>query len=89
MRAAYTGHETLTFPDYADMEAGKTLTAVPGGVYDVAPASGRLVPDLPAGWFTPLEGQDRSEEEDVPGEAAEPEPEHDGGEPQPEEPQQF
>ena len=54
MRAAYTGHEVLTFPDYADGETGRTLTAEPGGVYDVTPASGRLVPDLPEGWFTPL-----------------------------------
>ena len=82
MRAAYTGHETLTFQDYIDAETGRTLTAKPGRSYDVAPASGRLVPDLPAGWFVPVEGQDRSEEEAVPGEAGEPEPvvEHDSGE---------
>jgi hypothetical protein len=91
--ASYTGHETLTFPDYLDLSAGRTLTAKPGQSYDVAPASGRLVPDVPAGWFTSLEGQKRSEEEAAPGEAAE--PEHDA-EPEPEhhdgeagEPQQF
>ena len=89
MRAAYTGHQTLTFPDYLDVETGRTLTAEPGRSYDVAPASGRQVPDLPAGWFVPVEGQERGEEVEVPGEAAEPEPvlepieEHeDGGEPQ-------
>lgn len=80
--AAYHGHETLTFPDYTDLDTGRTLTADPGRSYDVAPASGRLVPDLPAGWFTPLEGEDRGEGEAVAGEAAEPVP-GDG------EPQQF
>lgn len=93
--AAYTGHEVLTFPDYADLETGRTLTAEPGGVYDVAPASGRLVPDIPAGWFTPVEGQERSEEEAEPGEAADPAPEPEAAEQRPEEspadqePQQF
>jgi len=57
-RAAYTGHEVLTFTDYRDLESGKTLTAEPGGTYDVAPASGRVVPDLPEGWFTVLEKGD-------------------------------
>ena len=52
--AAYTGHEPLTFPDYTDLGAGRTLHAEPGGTYDVAPASGRAVPDIPAGWFTPV-----------------------------------
>jgi hypothetical protein len=81
--AAYHGHETLTFPDYLDLGTGKTLTAEPRDEpYDVAPASGRLVPDLPADWFTALEGDDRGEGEAVPGEAAEPVP-GDG------EPQQF
>ena len=53
MRAVYTGHEVLTFSDYLDLETGRTLTAVPGGTYDMAPASGRLVPDVPPGWFAP------------------------------------
>ena len=84
MRAAYTGHETLTFQDYIDAETGRTLTAKPGGSYDVVPASGRLVPDLPAGWFTDLEVEEGGEEEAVPGEAGEPEHDEnpDGGEPQ-------
>ena len=57
--ASYHGHETLSFPDYLDLGTGKTLTAQPREEpYDIAPASGRLVPDLPAGWFTPLEGED-------------------------------
>lgn len=51
--AVYTGHEALTFPDYLDLGTGRTLTAVPGETYDIAPASGRLVPDIPQGWFTP------------------------------------
>ena len=50
MRAAYTGHETLTFMDYLDLESSRTLTAEPGGVYDVAPSGGRPVPDLPPGF---------------------------------------
>ena len=57
--ASYHGHETLSFPDYLDLGTGKTLTAQPRDEpYDIAPASGRLVPGLPAGWFTPLEGND-------------------------------
>lgn len=51
--AAYNGHEALTFPDYLDLGTGKTLHAEPGETYDIAPASGRLVPDIPQGWFTP------------------------------------
>lgn len=50
--AAYNGHEALTFTDYLDLGTGKTLHAEPGGVYDVAPASGRPVPDIPGAWFT-------------------------------------
>jgi len=57
-RAVYTGHETLTFTDYLDGETGRTLTAEPGRVYEVAPASGRLVPDIPAGWFTPADPEE-------------------------------
>ena len=52
--AAYTGHEALTFTDYLDLETGKTLHAEPGGTYDVAPASGRVVPEVPEPWFTPV-----------------------------------
>ena len=88
--AAYTGHETLTFPDYLDLGTGKTLTAEPREEpYDIAPASGRLVPDMPEGWFTVTDGEDRGEEEAAPGEAPEPVP---GGEPDGTdggEPQQF
>ena len=50
MRAVFTGHETLTFMDYLDLETGRTLTAEPGRVYDVAPAGGRPVPVLPPGF---------------------------------------
>ena len=57
--AAYHGHETLTFPDYLDLGTGKTLHAEPRDEpYDVAPASGRAVPDIPAGWFTPIQDED-------------------------------
>jgi hypothetical protein len=55
MRAAYTGHETLTFGDYIDLETGKTLLAEPGEVYDIAPASGRNVDEIPAPWFVPAD----------------------------------
>ena len=55
MRAAYTGHEALTFGDYLDLDTGKTLLAEPGGVYDIAPASGRNVDEIPAPWFIAAE----------------------------------
>ena len=50
--AAYNGHEALTFSDYLDLDTGKTLRAEPGGTYDIAPASGRVVPGVPEPWFT-------------------------------------
>jgi len=67
VRAVYTGHEVLTFSDYLDLETGRTLTAEPGGTYDMTPASGRLVPDVPPGWFAPQNEQDEQAE---PAEAA-------------------
>lgn len=51
--AAYSGHEPLTFTDYLDLGTGRTLHAVPGGIYDIIPAGGRAVPDVPWPWFTP------------------------------------
>ena len=54
MRVAYAGHEALTFSDYIDLNTGKTLHAVPGGTYDLAPASGRVVPEVPEPWFVPV-----------------------------------
>ena len=51
MRAVYTGHEALTFSDYLDLNTGKTLYAEPGRTYDIAPASGRVVPGFPVPWF--------------------------------------
>ena len=53
--AAYNGSEALTFSDYVNLETGRTLHAEPGKVYEVAPASGRPVPDVPEGWFTPVQ----------------------------------
>ena len=55
MRVAYTGTEALTFSQYVDMETGKTLHAEPGGVYEVMPASGHVVPEIPTGWFVPVD----------------------------------
>ena len=52
MRVVYAHHEPLTFTDYIDLETGQTLRAVPGGLYDIAPASGRVIPEFPAPWFT-------------------------------------
>jgi hypothetical protein len=52
--AAYNGHEVLTFADYTDLDTGRTLRAEPGRTYDVAPASGRVVPEVPEPWFTPV-----------------------------------
>ena len=57
MRCAYVGHEALTFTDYIDLEAGKTLHAEPGRVYDIAPASGHVVPEVPEPWFVRAEGE--------------------------------
>lgn len=50
MKAVYTGHEPRMFLDYLDLETGRTLYAEPGGVYDVWPAGGRNVPDVPPGF---------------------------------------
>jgi hypothetical protein len=55
VRAAYTGNEALTFSQYADAETGKTLHAEPGGVYEVLPASGHAVPEIPEAWFVPVD----------------------------------
>ena len=57
MRVAYGGQETLTFMDYLDLETGRTLRAEPGGVYDITPTSGRRVDEVPAPWFTAVEGE--------------------------------
>ena len=51
MHAVYTGQEALTFSQYIDAETGKTLRAEPGGVYEVIPASGHVVPEIPVPWF--------------------------------------
>ena len=51
-RAIFNGYEALTFSDYTDLTTGMTLRAEPGQVYDIAPASGRVVPEFPEPWFT-------------------------------------
>ena len=56
MRVAFGGQEALTFMDYIDTATGRTLHAVPGGVYDIIPA-GRPVDEYPAHWVTPVEGE--------------------------------
>ena len=54
--AAYNGHEALTFTDYTDLATGQTLHAEPREEpYDVAPASGRAVPEVPEPWFTVIQ----------------------------------
>jgi hypothetical protein len=82
--AAYNGHEALTFGDYTDLDTGRSLHAVPGGTYDLAPASGRAVPEVPEPWFTAIPGEapevpetaaDAAWDGPAPGPAAEPEPE--------------
>ena len=55
MHAVYTGQEALTFSQYIDVETGKTLHAEPGGVYEVIPASGHVVPEIPTMWFEWIE----------------------------------
>jgi hypothetical protein len=59
VRAAYTGHEALTFSQYMDGGTGRTLHAEPGGVYEVTPASGHVVPEIPAAWFVPVDENDQ------------------------------
>ena len=59
MRAAYTGNEALTFSQYIDGETGKTLAAEPGVVYEVIPASGHVVPEIPLAWFVPVGENDQ------------------------------
>ena len=73
MRVVYTYHEPRTFSDYMDLETGKTLYAVPGGTYDVAPASGHVVPGFPVPWFDfaddgaqPLDAASESGEDESP-----------------------
>lgn len=91
MRAVYAGHEALTFPDYLDLDTGKTLYAVPGRVYDIAPASGRAADEVPAPWFVLAEGQVEVQESGwLPEAAPEPAPESEpqdvpepGAEPEP------
>jgi hypothetical protein len=74
-RAAYTGHEALTFSDYTDLETGKTLHAEPGRSYDVAPASGRVVPEMPEPWFVATEPKALEAAPDLSSAAAEDDPE--------------
>ena len=83
MRVAYGGQEALTFMDYRDTETGRTLYAVPGGVYDIEPVSGRPVDEVPAPWFTAVEGEpvppaDAAEPDAVPEPEAQPEPAPEG-----------
>ena len=40
-RVRYTGVHAGTLMDYTDLDTGRAVQVVPGGVYDVAPASGR------------------------------------------------
>ena len=83
-RAAYTGNEVLTFSDYLDLETGRTLTAEPGGVYDVAPAGGHSMPEVPVPWFTPVQEWSPQVVADIPVEEAvyEPPGEPDGQQPE-------
>ena len=59
MRVAYVHHETLTFSGYLNQDTGQTLRAEPGGVYDIAPASGRAADEVPSPWFVPAGEDDR------------------------------
>lgn len=79
MRAAFTGHQPLIFTDYIDLGTGRALTAEPGGVYDIAPASGRNVPEVPGQWFTPVDDDpaDDAEPEAPAGDAGDPEGDED------------
>jgi hypothetical protein len=50
----FYGHYPITYPHYIDLATGKALSVVPGGSYNVAPASGNL---LSAGTTMPLDGR--------------------------------
>jgi len=76
-RVRYTGVHPGTLMDYTDLDTGRAVQVVPGGVYDVAPASGRAVPDVPA--HCALVGEAPAKKA-VPAKAA------DGGENEPESP---
>ena len=39
--AQYQGHFPVIYPDHVDAATGRTLTVVPGGIYDVRVAPGR------------------------------------------------
>jgi hypothetical protein len=86
VRAVYTGHEALTFSDYLDLNTGKTLYAQPGRTYDIAPASGRVVPGFPVPWFD-FAGDETRAAEPSAEDAGESAPPPDGE--APEEDQQF
>ena len=47
MTVLFTGHYTLTYPDYLDLRTGKVLVAEPGHSYTTAPAPGQAA-SLPA-----------------------------------------
>ena len=57
-RVRYTGPHPGTLGDYIDLGTGRALTVEPGKVYDVAPASGRAVPEVP-GHCVAVGGGDR------------------------------
>jgi hypothetical protein len=42
VRLQYTGQVAVTYMDYLDLDTGKSLNVIPGGIYNVALASGRL-----------------------------------------------
>ena len=90
--AAYNGSEALTFSDYVDLETGRTLHAEPGGVYEVAPASGRPVPDIPEPWFTAAPPRARytvTASAGLTGEGEAPEPPEEPGDEDPEVSREF
>ncbi len=81
MRAAYTGTETLTFSQYMDTGTGRTLAAEPGGIYEIMPASGHVVPEIPTGWFVPVDEEGHPAPDMWPATPeAEPEPEQEPAE---------
>lgn len=54
MAMLYTGHVTMTYPDYIDAITGKTLVCVPGQSYTIIPASGHT---SSAGQAMPTDGR--------------------------------
>ena len=75
MPFTFTGDSTLTYVQYMDVQADRTLTAVPGRPYEMAPAGNWNLPVPPAdGRWEPAAGGDPPPGDPPAGAAAAPPP---------------